>query len=272
MSAEVIFFLILALGILVSSALVIALRNPINSTVSLICTFLLLSGVYALLSAPFMAIIQVMVYAGAIMVLFLFVIMLLNLGEDELGDRKATLTKILAGVAALGVLGAFVAAIVTLPARDAFTVEGAQVGKTVAQALVVQDPSLSEPEAQRLAQEEVFVDGRASAEGAKLEAGQVVSFGSTRFPGLRRIAATPTHDELRQHQLTQEERAAEGLAQPSPAQHRAMEVRLAKWDRFGGVKEVGSLLYTKWLFPLEITALLLLAAVPGAVILAKRRL
>jgi NADH-quinone oxidoreductase subunit J len=66
-----------------ASLLVIAQRNPIYSVLLLILSFGALSGLYVLLDAPFVAVIQIIVYAGAIMVLFLFVVMLLNAPHEE---------------------------------------------------------------------------------------------------------------------------------------------------------------------------------------------
>jgi len=65
-----------ALGMIIS-------KNTVNSALFLVLNMVALAGVYVLLQAQFLAIIQVLVYAGAIMVLFLFVIMLLNLDEEE---------------------------------------------------------------------------------------------------------------------------------------------------------------------------------------------
>jgi NADH-quinone oxidoreductase subunit J len=82
----VLFYLFAAVAV-VTSLLVIAQRNPIYSVLFLIASFGALSGLYVLLEAPFVAVIQIIIYAGAIMVLFLFVVMLLNAGEDvETGD------------------------------------------------------------------------------------------------------------------------------------------------------------------------------------------
>lgn len=64
-----------ALGVILS-------RNPVNSVLFLIATFFAISGHYILLNAQFLAIVNIIVYAGAIMVLFLFVIMLMNLNAD----------------------------------------------------------------------------------------------------------------------------------------------------------------------------------------------
>lgn len=83
MSLELVLFLILgALGI-ASAVGVIATRNPIGAAMSLVVHFIALAGLYLSLNAMFMAAIQVLVYAGAIMVLVVFVIMLLNLGHEE---------------------------------------------------------------------------------------------------------------------------------------------------------------------------------------------
>lgn len=76
---ETLFFLIISLVAIVSAIMVITCRNPINSALSLILTFFCLATYYVMLDAPFLAAVQVMVYAGAIMVLIVFTIMLLNI-------------------------------------------------------------------------------------------------------------------------------------------------------------------------------------------------
>ena len=76
------FYLFAAVAVL-SSLLVISQRNPIYSVLLLIASFGALSGLYVLLDAPFVAVIQIIVYAGAIMVLFLFVVMLLNAPHED---------------------------------------------------------------------------------------------------------------------------------------------------------------------------------------------
>ncbi len=76
-------FYVLGAGAIAASLLVIAQRNPIYSVLLLIASFGALSGLYVLLEAPFVAVIQIVVYAGAIMVLFLFVVMLLNAPHEE---------------------------------------------------------------------------------------------------------------------------------------------------------------------------------------------
>jgi NADH-quinone oxidoreductase subunit J len=69
-----------------ASLLVIAQRNPVYSVLLLIASFGALSGLYVMLEAPFVAVIQIIVYAGAIMVLFLFVVMLLNAPQEDAAE------------------------------------------------------------------------------------------------------------------------------------------------------------------------------------------
>jgi len=80
-----------------------SLRSPINSALSLVGSMLALAGLYVLLDAQFVGLIQVMVYAGAIVVLFLFVIMLLNLrGSGAIGAELQPITKALGAIIAAG--------------------------------------------------------------------------------------------------------------------------------------------------------------------------
>jgi NADH-quinone oxidoreductase subunit J len=91
---ETAIFIVLAVVTTVAAILVIVQRNPVSSAIFLIFTFFCLAGVYLLLQAEFIAVIQVLVYAGAIMVLFLFVIMLLNPGEEKREVTRNRLSKI----------------------------------------------------------------------------------------------------------------------------------------------------------------------------------
>jgi NADH-quinone oxidoreductase subunit J len=83
LASELILFYVFAAVAIAASLLVIAQRNPIYSVLLLIASFGALSGLYVLLDAPFVAVIQIIVYAGAIMVLFLFVVMLLNAPHED---------------------------------------------------------------------------------------------------------------------------------------------------------------------------------------------
>ena len=95
MNFESYLFIVLASGAVFTGIMMITRKNPVMSVIYLIINFFCVSGIYLLLKAQFIAIIQVLVYMGAIMVLFLFVIMLLNLKEekklsDNFGYKKIT--------------------------------------------------------------------------------------------------------------------------------------------------------------------------------------
>lgn len=169
---ETLFTVIFSLLAVAGGVLTITRRNPLASAVSLVVSFLAVAGLYALLSAPFVAVMQVLVYAGAIMVLVLFVIMLLNLPEEEFAQEKISRIRLFLGIL-IGV------------------------------------PLLL-----------VFVYTWATVDFEHLRAGP------------------------------------EGKTAPS----------------FGSIHSVGELMFTDYLYPFEIISVLLLVAIVGAVILAKRHL
>jgi NADH-quinone oxidoreductase subunit J len=82
MSIQEIIFYVLSSFTIICAAGVIFSRSPINSILFLILTFFCISGHYIMMNAQFLAIVNIIVYAGAIMVLFLFVVMLMNLNSD----------------------------------------------------------------------------------------------------------------------------------------------------------------------------------------------
>ncbi len=168
MTAEIIFFYAFAVLALASAlAMVTFLRNVVAGVMSLVVTMVSLSGIFVLLGAEFVGVIQIMVYAGAIMVLLLFVVMLLNLESDDFGPPRS-----LRGVSKLvGVLAAIAVA---------------------------------------------------------------ASLGVALSGGLPAPAAVP--------------------------------------DGFGGTRAMGRALFSEFVMPVETAGLLLLAAIVGAVILAKKRI
>lgn len=166
---EFLIFLITAIVLVVTAVLVIVQRNPVASALFLIAALCAQAVLYLLLKAPFLAVIQIIVYAGAIMVLFLFVIMLLNLRRDEFGPERRKLQKF------FGILFAVI----------------------------------------------LFI-----------EIGTLVKLSLTGLPS-----------------------ASKGL---DPA--------------FGDAHAVGKLLFTDYLFPFEVTSVLLLVAIVGAIVMAKRKL
>jgi NADH-quinone oxidoreductase subunit J len=180
-----VFWIFAAIAVL-SAALCILQRNPVSAALWLVTTMFSLAAIYVLLDAQFIAVIQVLVYAGAVMVLFLFVIMLLNLGQTPSDLRGA------------GTLAASVV-VVGLLAIELLTLWGYTP--------------------QRLA----------------------VELTGQMFPD--------THTLFLAGQIARDQTLKHGVV--------------------GGIAEP---LFQTYLVPFEITSILLLAAIVGAVVLAKRRI
>jgi NADH-quinone oxidoreductase subunit J len=101
---ESILFYFLAIVSVGSALMMVTRRNPVIAALYLILNFFALGGLYLTLHAQFIAFIQVLVYAGAIMVLFLFVIMLLNLGDIQGLGEKISYRKIVGAGLSFGLL------------------------------------------------------------------------------------------------------------------------------------------------------------------------
>jgi NADH-quinone oxidoreductase subunit J len=182
---QIVFYIFAAAAVL-SATLCILQKNPVAAALWLVSTMFSLAAIYVLLNAQFIAAIQVLVYAGAIMVLFLFVIMLLNLGHaqsDIRGPSSVATTLVIVGLLAVE--------LVTLLQYTPRKLAGE----------LSQWPTFTDPAT-------VFVAG----------------------------------------QITQQESASRGV-----------------------VGAVAAPLFQIYLVPFEITSILLLAAIIGAVVLAKRR-
>ena len=102
---ELILFYVFAVTVVGGGIGVVASRNPVASLMFMVVSLASVAGIYVLLEAHFLAAIQVMVYAGAIMVLFLFVIMLLNLGHDYRDDLVRGLYAVCAFVVSGAICG-----------------------------------------------------------------------------------------------------------------------------------------------------------------------
>ena len=186
-------FYIFGAGALASALLAVTRKNPVASAVWLVVMFFSLAGTYVLLEAWFVAVVQVLVYAGAIMVLFLFVIMLLDLRNETLEAGPPVRMPL------LGIASAILFAGLGLLA----------VHKTQAGTQPSTDPVTGQPE------------------------------GSAFFQ--QNVTPSPT---------------GEPVIADMPA----------------GAGEIGDAIFTRWLLAFEITSILLLGAILGAVILTKRRL
>lgn len=101
MNLESFLFYLLAIVSVSSAVLMVTRRSPVMSVLYLIVNFFALSGLYLTLKAQFIAVIQLLVYAGAIMVLFIFVIMLLNLEDEQRLAEKLSYKKVIAVILAV---------------------------------------------------------------------------------------------------------------------------------------------------------------------------
>jgi NADH-quinone oxidoreductase subunit J len=218
-SGQILLFLIFGFGAVVSAITMVLYPNPIRSALFLVLNLFCVAVLYLLLNAYFLAVVQVIVYAGAIMVLFLFVIMLLNLGTpDRQADRlKWQQSVALVGGIALAILLGVAIAVPTPPAPGAV--------------------AASRPRAVALADA-----------GALTPAGGAPVTESSATGGTTRV--TPGE-------------AAEAPVVPAVEPYT------------GTTEGVGRELYDPnkpYLFPFEVTSILLLIAVIGSVVLAKRRM
>jgi len=107
-SAPAVFFYLFAVIAVVGAlGMVLNLRNTVAAALSLVVTMISLAVVYVTLEAHLVAALQIMVYAGAIVVVFLFVVMLLNLRRDEFPRPRQRLTKAAGAILAVGIAAAF---------------------------------------------------------------------------------------------------------------------------------------------------------------------
>jgi NADH-quinone oxidoreductase subunit J len=90
---QILFYVLGAVAVLFALGMVLNVRNTVASALSLVVTMIALAAIYVLLEAHLVAAIQIMVYAGAIVVLFLFVVMLLNLRQDDFAPGRQWLLK-----------------------------------------------------------------------------------------------------------------------------------------------------------------------------------
>jgi NADH-quinone oxidoreductase subunit J len=112
---QLVLFWIFSLLMLLSAMGVVFFRNPVSSAMSLVLSFIALAAVFVTLDAFFIAVVQVLVYAGAVMVLFLFIIMLLDLREEK--RRRVRLSAWLGGGLVVGgFISALLKVVLGLPA------------------------------------------------------------------------------------------------------------------------------------------------------------
>ena len=224
-----ILFLMLAVLALVMALLVVLNPNPVRSALFLVVNLFCIAGLYLLLNAYFLSAVQVIVYTGAIMVLFLFVIMLLNLGTPDKTPNKLKAQGPLALLSGLLLASALIWAVT----------KGTQP-------VIPPLPHTAAP----FVQKPVRSGGRTAPMNPPSEA------------DLANQQAQAAHvEKIRAAVLSGEPRRMEG---PEP---------MVGGYPLGSPHGIGLTLYDPkkpWLFPFEMTSILLLIAVIGSVVLARR--
>jgi NADH:ubiquinone oxidoreductase subunit 6 (subunit J) len=278
-----------------SALLAVTRKDAVSAASWLVLMFFGLAAVFVLLEAYLVAVVQVLVYAGAIMVLFLFVIMLLDLKESDLRATTGPRLKVLGVVLA----GAFLAAFLHV-ARDA--TDSDAVADRVAVAL--REPA---PEGGAAPEPAVVALSPAAPEGAPPPPGTtepgVASPDDRAWSGAFRTAAAP--DAARRVTVTVVRDGAvlvsvdgapqrgvawtavpgtrtrsASLALPGAPEGTRLEVTLERGGLApapgpapdGSARGIGRALFEEWLLPFEVASLLLTGAIFGAVVLTKRRL
>ena len=111
MTAETVMFWVFAVPLVATALGVVLARSPVYAAMNLVAAFFFMAGIYVLLTAHLIAFMQVLVYAGAVMVLFLFVIMLISLGDEHLFPSRKTAMQYLGVLGAIALSSVLVAAI-----------------------------------------------------------------------------------------------------------------------------------------------------------------
>lgn len=284
---EPFFFWVFAFSALVASMSVILFRNPLYSALALIVDFFCFSGLYVLLSAHFIAVTQVLVYTGAIMVLFLFIIMLLNLREDELERFEFRIHYLLAIIGASGLCVMLISLLAPLVDFDKVK-EGQQAAVTRFEkdtATHLEAVKAAEAESDPKKKQELIAV-------AKAKAPKYVVRTPTAIPGP--LYASLNEEGLEQVNLLKASAYKSGRTSPASGKYprfdeskpmqippvmtgeglktKRGEIRAGKPASFGTIGPLSVLIVNRFVIPFQLTALLLLAAIIGAVIIAKRRL
>ena len=205
---------ITAAAVSVAAAIMMVLqRNAMYSALFLVLTFFCFSVFYVLLGAYFLAVVQVAVYAGAIMVLILFVLMLLNVAHPEPADRRLAFLRPFAVIAGVILIVELAAAV----SRGAAAPEAAA----------------------------------ATPAGTPASTSSGTTSSTTTSSGAARPAVTAT--------VTLRAAATPVSYEPSGA------------AAVGHTQLLAAVLFTRYLFPFEVTSILLLGAILGAAVLARKR-
>lgn len=239
--APQILFVLFAVLMLVSAMGVLYAKNQVNAAMNLVASFFFLAAIYALLYAHTLAVLQILVYAGAIMVLFLFVIMLLSLQDPERQGLELTPWKVVAVAAALLVTGA--------------TLYNVELGGMQTTVTSIDPGSKMVTFAASPFEHSAYVADDSALGDVVAPSGKV----------LHVLGVDGSAAQLRHHLDVVDE-----LKRGDAVTLRWNASSLTR--NFGTVAEVGKVMFSRYLLPFEATSLLLLVAIVGAVVVAKGKI
>ena len=273
---ELLIFIATAAVAIAAAIMVVFQRNAMYSALFLVANFFCLAVMYLLLGAYFLAVVQIAVYAGAIMVLMLFVIMLLNVARPEpTGTRLAGL-KLFGGVVALILLAQV--ALVAVRSGDVLPEPPPPGTAELTYPLSVADQKLlaeaTGPDGTAWTIT-LTLDGTGTAAAAAVQVMDALEAQGFRVfrssPPRPEITADRVGDTVRVLALRAEEPGQAGVdLAPTPA---TPGIKAVKVQPLAGshTQALAAVLFTRFLLPFEVTSILLLAAILGAVVIARKR-
>jgi NADH:ubiquinone oxidoreductase subunit 6 (subunit J) len=279
-------FFVTAAATVASALMVVLHRNPVINALYLVLCFFGVAVLYVLLESHFLAALQVLLYAGAVLVLFLMIIMLIRLDQEQLMKVKPKPGKALAVAAALGVI------LVMMGVAHSLSNPSSQRGPFLLQRdkpeqiaaflidlgdrrvdlnVVPQKESLSESDKVRLARQALTTLARPETKAKAQWPEPFRSMGPDRIEALRQALLARLGHRRTLEQLSPPAGFKEmNRADIAAFIRTAARARLTELEEFGTTASVGRALFSRYLLPFEAASILLLAAIVGVLLLARR--
>jgi NADH:ubiquinone oxidoreductase subunit 6 (subunit J) len=279
-------FFVTAAATVTSALMVVLHRNPVINALYLVLCFFGVAVLYVLLESHLLAALQVLLYAGAVLVLFLMIIMLIRLDQEQLRKVRPKPGKAFAVAAALGVILVLIGVSHSLSVppshRGQFLLQREQPGQIAAFLMDLGDRQvdlnvipwngpLSETDKIQLARRALIDLGHPETMAKAQWSESIRSMGPDKIEALRRALLVGLG---RQRTLAQLKAPAgfKGLSRADLADfiRTAARARLTQLEEFGTTASVGRALFSRYVLPFEAASILLLAAIVGVLLLARR--
>jgi NADH-quinone oxidoreductase subunit J len=279
-------FFVTAAATVASALMVVLHRNPVINALYLVLCFFGVAVLYVLLESHFLAALQVLLYAGAVLVLFLMIIMLIRLDQRELTKVKPKPGKALAVAAALGVVLVMIGVAHSLSApssqRGSFLIQREQPERIAAFLLDLghrradlnvapQKETLSEGDKVDIARQALTALAKPETRAKAQWPEPFGSMAPDRIEALRKALLEGLRGQWTLAQVS----APAGFKHLNRADiaafiRTAARARLTQLEEFGTTASVGRGLFSRYLLPFEAASILLLAAIVGVLLLARR--